>query len=189
MGALIWYLASRTSLKMNSYNYDSYSATEQCKFCSSLLHYISWTLLLWVCRGSRFTPSMVRYLEPSVNPAINGFLDLKNATDDALAPYLTKLPSPYTFTPSYYHTNTRLALGYSAVLIAAVTFYADWKLGWDATKRYTLVACVVYFVLNSLLTYWIWRVERGRVFVGRRKGGQKVMELRPKWRFRVCKFR
>ena len=100
--------------------------------------------------------------------------DLKNATDDALAPYLTTLPKPYTFVLQHGHTNTRLVVGYSAVIIAAATFVADWKLGWDETKYYTAVACVLYFILNSFLTYHIWLVEAGRVFVGVRAGGQKV---------------
>ena len=99
---------------------------------------------------------------------------MKNATDDALAPYLTKLPPPYTFAQSHYYTNVRLAVGYSAVIIAAATFYFDWKLGWDATKQYTAAACVLYFLLNGFLTLWIWRNEAGKVFVGIREGQQKV---------------
>jgi len=103
--------------------------------------------------------------------------DLKNVTDDALAPYFTSLPEPYKFVQSHAHTNTRLALGYSAVAIGAVTFYADWKLGWEETKVYTAVACVIYFALNSLLTFHIWKVEAGRVFVGTRAGGEKIALL------------
>ncbi|OAP64026.1 hypothetical protein AYL99_03253 [Fonsecaea erecta] len=100
--------------------------------------------------------------------------DLKNATDDALAPYLTTLPKPYAFRQEHFTTNVKLALGYAAVVIAGVLFYADWKLGWDATKAYTGPACVAYFVLNGALTYWIWAVEAGTVFVGVREGGQKI---------------
>jgi len=100
--------------------------------------------------------------------------DLKNSTDDALAPYLTSLPSPYKFKQDHTFTNIRLALGYTAVLIAGVTFYADWKLGWEATKSGTAGAVGAYFFLNALLTYWIMGVEEGRVFVGRREGGQKL---------------
>nr|AEH41518.1 signal peptidase complex component [Endocarpon pusillum] len=100
--------------------------------------------------------------------------DLKNATDDALAPYLTKLPFPYTFKQSHYYTDVRLAVGYAAVSIAAATFYADWKLGWDATKNYTTAACVLYFILNSFLTLWVWKSEAGKVFVGIREGKQKL---------------
>lgn len=68
-------------------------------------------------------------------------------------------------------TDVRLALGYTAVAIAAVTFYADHKLGWDATKQGTLWAVAAYFVLNSALTFWIWGVEKGKAFVGEGKNG------------------
>ncbi|KAL9111382.1 MAG: hypothetical protein Q9227_004259 [Pyrenula ochraceoflavens] len=112
-------------------------------------------------------------LEPQKIP-VYSLNDLKNTTDDALAPYLTKLSKPYTLKQSHYYTNVRLAVGYTAVLIGAATFYADWKLGWDKTKDATLVACVVYFVLNGFLTYWIWLAESGKVFVGYREGGQKL---------------
>lgn len=64
----------------------------------------------------------------------------------------------------------RLALGYSAVIIAAATFALDYKFGWDKTKELTLWAVVVYFVLNSALTYWIWAVEKGKIFTGERAG-------------------
>ena len=69
---------------------------------------------------------------------------------------------------------TFAGVNYLAIVIAAVTFYADWKFGWEKTKGYTTVACVVYFTVNTLLTYHIWRVEAGRVFVGSREGGQQV---------------
>lgn len=68
-------------------------------------------------------------------------------------------------------------MGYTAVTIAGILFYADYKLGWDATKAYTAPACVAYFILNGFLTYWIWAVEAGTVFVGVREGGQKVCFL------------
>ncbi|KAL8722621.1 MAG: hypothetical protein Q9225_000927 [Loekoesia sp. 1 TL-2023] len=88
--------------------------------------------------------------------------DLKNTTDDALPNYLTSLK----FKQSHFFADVRLGLGYTAVVIAAVTFYADYKLGWDATKFWTLWAVVTYFILNGALTYWIWGVEKGRIFAG-----------------------
>jgi hypothetical protein len=91
-----------------------------------------------------------------------------------LAPILTSLPSPYKFKQQHSLANIRLGLGYAAVIISGALFYADWKLGWDKTKPYTLPACVAYFVLNGALTYWTWGVEAGTVFVGVREGGQKV---------------
>ncbi|KAK4945256.1 signal peptidase complex subunit spc2 [Elasticomyces elasticus] len=111
---------------------------------------------------------------PAQKVSLYSVNDLKNATDDAIAPYLTSLPKPYTFKQQHYTTNVRLILGYTAVTIAGILFYADWKLGWDATKAYTAPACIAYFVLNGALTYWIWAVEAGTIFVGTREGGQKL---------------
>ncbi|KAL8644666.1 MAG: hypothetical protein Q9226_007649, partial [Calogaya cf. arnoldii] len=88
--------------------------------------------------------------------------DLKNTTDDALPNYLTSLK----FQQSHFIADVRLALGYSAVLIAGVTFYADYKLGWDATKYWTFWSVIAYFILNGALTYWIWGVEKGKIFTG-----------------------
>ncbi|EAU35216.1 conserved hypothetical protein [Aspergillus terreus NIH2624] len=101
--------------------------------------------------------------------------DLKSTTDDALAPYLGTLPQPYTFAQDHAKTNVRFLLGYSAVAIAAFTFYADRKLGWEATRSPWIFAAVgSYFVLNSLLTYWIWAVEAGEVYRGKRKSGETI---------------
>jgi hypothetical protein len=99
--------------------------------------------------------------------------DLKNTTDDALPNYLTS-PS-LGFTQDHRYTDVRLALGWTAVAIAGILFYFDWKLGWDATKAYTLPAVLAYFALNGAFTYWIWFVERGTVFAGIDKGGRKVV--------------
>lgn len=89
-------------------------------------------------------------------------IELKNTTDDALPNYLTSLK----FQQSHLLADVRLALGYSAVLIAGATFYADYKLGWDATKYWTFWAVVAYFILNGALTYWVWGVEKGKIFTG-----------------------
>jgi hypothetical protein len=95
--------------------------------------------------------------------------DLKNTTDDALGNYLRGL----NFKQDNSKLDVRLALGYSAVVIGGVTFAADYKLGWEATKYWTAVAVAVYAVLNAALTYWMWAVERGLVFEGT-KDGKKV---------------
>jgi Microsomal signal peptidase 25 kDa subunit (SPC25) len=66
-------------------------------------------------------------------------------------------------------------LGYSAVIIAGATFYVDRMLGWDATRApWVIIAVASYFILNSFLTYWIWAVEAGEIFQGRRKTGERV---------------
>ena len=96
--------------------------------------------------------------------------DLKNTTDDALANYLRSLP----FAQDNTKLDVRLALGYIGVLIAAATFAADYKLGWEATKGWTAVAVVAYAIISGASTYWIWGVEKGIVFEGVRTGGKKV---------------
>lgn len=69
----------------------------------------------------------------------------------------------------------RFIIGYSAVAIAGATFYVDRILGWEATEApWVSVAVVSYFILNSILTYWIWAVEAGEVFRGKRKSGETV---------------
>jgi signal peptidase complex subunit 2 len=92
--------------------------------------------------------------------------DLKNTTDDALGNYLRSL----SFTQDNSKTDIKLAVGYAAVVIAAATFAADYKLGWEATKNWTAVAVVAYAALNGLFSYWLWFVERGLVFEGSRNG-------------------
>ena len=97
--------------------------------------------------------------------------DLKNTTDDALGNYLRSL----SFTQDNSKLDTRLAIGYMSVLVAAATFAADYKWGWEATKTWTAVAVVVYAVLNGAFTWWMWGVERGVVFEGVREGGRLVL--------------
>ncbi|PYI03877.1 signal peptidase complex component [Aspergillus sclerotiicarbonarius CBS 121057] len=101
--------------------------------------------------------------------------DLKSTTDDALAPYLGYLPQPYTFAQDHTKTNVHLFLGYAAVAIAGFSFYAERKLQWESTHSPWIIAAVLaYFTLNSLLTYWVWAVEAGEVFRGKRKSGETI---------------
>jgi len=92
--------------------------------------------------------------------------DLKNTTDDALGNYLRGLQ----FKQDNTKLDVRLAIGYVSVIIAAVTFVADYKLGWEATKVGTAVAVAAYAILNAAFTYWMWAVEKGCVFDGTRDG-------------------
>ncbi|MCJ1439157.1 hypothetical protein MMC27_008548 [Xylographa pallens] len=99
--------------------------------------------------------------------AVYSLSDLKNTTDDALPNYLTSLD----FRQSHFLTDVRLALGYSAVIVAGVTFAFDYKLGWDETKEYTYWAVIAYFLLNGALTFWIWFAEKGKIFQGETQNG------------------
>lgn len=98
--------------------------------------------------------------------------DLKNTTDDALGNYLRGL----SFKQDNSKLDVRLGVGYLAVVIAAVIFVADYKLGWEATKHWTAAAVVAYAGLNGFFTYWMYFVEKGLVFEGERSG-KKVRPL------------
>ncbi|KLJ06507.1 hypothetical protein EMPG_10105 [Blastomyces silverae] len=100
--------------------------------------------------------------------------ELKNATDDALTPYLTSIPKPYRFTSDNFKSNVRLILGYAAVAISGALFYVDRQLAWNVSHTWTIGAVVAYFILNFVFTVWIWLVEAGQVFEGRREGGEKL---------------
>lgn len=96
--------------------------------------------------------------------------DLKNTTDDAIPNYLNSL----SFTQSHTLTNTRLALGYSALAIASACFAWDYKLGFDSTKHLTALAVALYTLLNGALTLWVLYVERGTVYAGTAPSGESV---------------
>ncbi|KAH0562373.1 hypothetical protein GP486_002939, partial [Trichoglossum hirsutum] len=95
---------------------------------------------------------------------------LKNTTDDALPNYLNSLK----FKQSHRLTDVRLALSFAAFAIAAVTFVLDYKFGFESQKKFTTVAVGIYFAINTALSYWIWGVERGKVYEGTAPNGAKV---------------
>ena len=64
-----------------------------------------------------------------------------------------------------------------AFAISAATFYWDYKLGFESTKYYTAAAVAVYACLNGALTFWIWGVEKGKVYVGTSPTGDKARTL------------
>jgi len=96
--------------------------------------------------------------------------DLKNTSDDTIPVYLNSLK----FKQSHYLTDVRLALGYSALVIAGACFAWDYKFGFDNTKYYTAAAVAVYTVVNSALTLWTWKREKGIVYVGTAPSGETV---------------
>lgn len=97
--------------------------------------------------------------------------DLKNTSDDALPNYLNSLGLKQSHTL----TDVRLALGYSAFLVAAACFLWDYKLGFESTKYYTAGAVAIYSLLNTALTLWIWLKEKGIVYVGTAPKGETIM--------------
>lgn len=101
-------------------------------------------------------------------------LDLKNTSDDVIPNYLNSLK----FKQSYYLQDVRLALGYSAFVIAALCFAWDYKLGWDDTKWWTAAAVAIYGLLNGGLTFWMQYVEKDVIYEGTAPSGERVRDCR-----------
>ncbi|RDA83436.1 hypothetical protein CP532_4425 [Ophiocordyceps camponoti-leonardi (nom. inval.)] len=102
--------------------------------------------------------------------SVYNLADLKNTSDDALPNYLNSL----RLRQSHRLTDVRLALGYGAFAIAAAAFLWDYRYGFDDTKVYTSVAVAVYAVVNSALTFWVTRVEKGIVYQGVSPSGEEL---------------
>ena len=98
---------------------------------------------------------------------------MRATTDDALLNYLNSLG----LVQSHTLLDTRLALGFSAFLLSAACFAWDYKLGFESTKQYTLVAVILYTLLNGALTYWIMFVERGTIYAGSTKDGKTKIRV------------
>ncbi|KAK4131840.1 hypothetical protein BT67DRAFT_463981 [Trichocladium antarcticum] len=98
--------------------------------------------------------------------SVYNLADLKNTTDDAIPNYLNSLH----FTQSHRLTDVRLALGYSALALAAACFAWDHHLGFAATTHLTACAVALYTVLNGALTAWMLFAERGAVYEGSAPG-------------------
>lgn len=87
----------------------------------------------------------------------------------------------------------RLTLGFLGTFLAALTFYQDFTLGFEAAKTFTLYAVVAYFTINSALTLWVWGVEAGTVYVGKNKEGEvvkvqtSVKKGEPVWYYKITR--
>lgn len=106
----------------------------------------------------------------TVQISLYSVTDLKNNTDDTIPVYLNSLK----FNQSHYLSDVRLAIGYVAILIAAATFFWDYKYGFETTKVYTGFAVVIYTILNSILTIWVTFVEKRIIYVGTNCNGDRI---------------
>ncbi|KAI0045009.1 hypothetical protein FA95DRAFT_1459366, partial [Auriscalpium vulgare] len=92
--------------------------------------------------------------------------ELKNAADDAVKRFLSR---PDLFKQSHVHTDVRLALGWSGVLVAGATAFYGWQREFEDSKPAMWVGLVVYVFLTVVQTLYAYFVEGDVVFVGKRK--------------------
>ncbi|KAK9463345.1 microsomal signal peptidase 25 kDa subunit [Lipomyces oligophaga] len=90
--------------------------------------------------------------------------DMKTALDEDIIKYLTEAGYQQNFSL----IDVRLGLGFTAVAVAGAVGYYDSKFGFEAAKQVTTIGVIIYFVLNSLLTLWVWLVEKRIIFVGKK---------------------
>jgi len=92
--------------------------------------------------------------------------DLKNACDDALKRFLSH---PELFRQNYIHTDVRLALGWSSVLVAFGTGLYGWKIDFERSKPVVWAGVILYVILSVVQTLYAYFIERDIVFLGKRK--------------------
>lgn len=99
---------------------------------------------------------------------------LKSTCDEQIESILS---TQLNYKPSHKLIDTRLALGYASVVIAAITAFLDYKLGFFAAKSYITAGVAFYVVLNLAYSYWIAFVEKGIVFQGESTQGSKPKSI------------
>ncbi|KAI9510300.1 microsomal signal peptidase 25 kDa subunit-domain-containing protein [Russula earlei] len=93
-------------------------------------------------------------------------IELKNALDDAIKRFLSR---PDLFKQIHLHTDVRLALGWTSVIIAGSTAFYSYRLDFEQTKPVIWIGLIVYFILTSIQALYAYFVEGDIIFVGKRK--------------------
>ncbi|KAJ3161698.1 Signal peptidase complex subunit 2 [Geranomyces michiganensis] len=92
--------------------------------------------------------------------------ELKHALDDALKKVLVE---DFNFVENHTHTDTRLFLGYTSVLFAAVASAYSYVVPFPDCKLVLTVCVTAYFILNAAMVGYTTFVEGNVIFRGVRK--------------------
>jgi len=105
------------------------------------------------------TPARVIKVDKSSLP------DLKNACDEAVKEYLETKAG---YRQSHRHTDIKLALGYAGCAFAAAGSYYGYIHPFElpATKFWTLVTVILYYLFNVLMMAYAYLVEKNTIFTG-----------------------
>ncbi|KAG0296989.1 hypothetical protein BGZ96_008025 [Linnemannia gamsii] len=95
----------------------------------------------------------------------SNLLDLKSACDDALKEYLETKGG---YKQSHKHTDIKLVLGYLGCAFAAAGSYYGYIHPFElpATKFWTGVSVVLYYLFNVLMMVYAYFVEKDTIFTG-----------------------
>jgi len=117
------------------------------------------------------TPATVTYEPVQINNY--NITELKHTLDDAVKRYLGR---PDNYSQNHTHTDVRLGLGYTAVLVAAATGFYSWKISFGESRLGVIAGVVAYMLLSGAQMLYAYFIEGDTVFVGKRKVLEKRIE-------------
>jgi len=109
------------------------------------------------------TPSKDREVVKVNNASV---IELKNALDDAIKRFLSR---PDLFKQINLHTDVRLALGWSGVIVAGATAFYSYRLEFEQAKPMIWIGLIVYIILTLSQAIYAYFIEGEIIFVGKRK--------------------
>ncbi|KIY67881.1 hypothetical protein CYLTODRAFT_352399 [Cylindrobasidium torrendii FP15055 ss-10] len=92
--------------------------------------------------------------------------ELKNACDDAIKRYLSR---PELFKQNYIHTDVRLGLGWSSVIVAGFTALYGYKVEFEQSKPVIWIGLILYCALSTIQWLYAFFIEKETIFQGKRK--------------------
>ncbi|KAF8325018.1 microsomal signal peptidase 25 kDa subunit-domain-containing protein [Cantharellus anzutake] len=93
-------------------------------------------------------------------------VELKIACDDAVKRFFSR---PDQYKVQYTHTDVKLGLGWTSVLIAAATGLYGWKTEFEKAKPLIWLGVTLYTILTAIQAAYTYFVEGKTIFVGKRK--------------------
>ncbi|PVF93868.1 hypothetical protein CPB86DRAFT_741615 [Serendipita vermifera] len=110
--------------------------------------------------------------EVKVNPY--NATELKVACDDALRRYIARPDT--SFRTVNRHTDVKLVLGWSAVIVAGLTAAYGYKVEFEKSKPVVWAGVILYIVLTGAQTLYTYFIEGDTIFIGKRNTYAKRVE-------------
>jgi len=101
-------------------------------------------------------------------------VELKVACDDALRRYIARPDT--SFRTVNRHTDVKLFLGWASVVVAGLTAAYGYKTEFEKAKPAVWAGVILYVVLSSLHSAYVYFIEGDTIFVGKRKTFAKRVE-------------
>ena len=104
--------------------------------------------------------------------------ELNQALDEALPSVFARL----NYERSYALLDAKLYIGYSIAVVAGLSFFLDKKFERDQIVTYQKLLVGAYFVLSLLFWYFSRFIEKGTVYVGKRRGTKEEIYVKTKFK-------